>query len=92
MYQFWETMLFRTGGYAGQPWPKHAVLNVGAAHFDRWLILFRNTLDEHFEGPKVAEAKNWAASIGDTFQRRMEKKKLGLWANFSGDAPNDLKN
>lgn len=70
MYRFWGSLLFRHGDYRGQPWPKHAVLPVNPAHFDRWLKLFKQTVDEHFSGPKALEAKNLAASIADTFQNR----------------------
>jgi hemoglobin len=72
MYQFWSSILFRTNTYQGRPWPKHAVLPVDATHFARWLALFKATVDEHFSGPKAAEAKNAAASIADTFQNRRE--------------------
>lgn len=71
MYRFWGSLLLRTNNYQGQPWPKHAVLPVDTAHFSRWLTLFRQTVDEHFTGPKATEAKNAAASIADTFQNRM---------------------
>jgi hemoglobin len=71
MYQFWETLLFKSGGYSGKPFPKHFVLPVTVEHFERWLFLFRQNVDEHYEGAKAIEAKNWAASIADTFQRRM---------------------
>jgi hemoglobin len=71
MYKFWGSLLLRNNSYQGQPWPKHAVLPVNAAHFDRWLTLFKKTVDEHFAGPKAVEAKNLAASIADTFQNRM---------------------
>jgi hemoglobin len=72
MYSFWSSLLFRSGKYRGYPWPKHAVLPVNAAHFARWLTLFKQTVDEHFAGPKAVEAKNLAASIADTFQNRMQ--------------------
>ncbi len=72
MYQFWESLLFRSNIYRGQPWPKHAVLPVNPAHFARWLALFKETVDQHFAGPKAIEAKNLAASIADTFQNRMQ--------------------
>ena len=72
MYSFWSSILFRTATYQGRPWPKHAVLPVNAAHFARWLSLFKQTVDEHFAGPKANEAKNAAASIADTFQNRLQ--------------------
>ena|SRR5438270_2868003 len=71
MYKFWSSLLFHSGNYQGQPWPRHAVLPVNAAHFSRWLTLFRQTVDEHFFGTKATEAKNIAASIADTFQNRL---------------------
>ena len=72
MYRFWSSLLLKTNTYKGQPWPKHAVLPVDAAHFNRWLALFKETVDEHFFGPKSIEAKNAAASIADTFQNRRQ--------------------
>jgi hemoglobin len=71
LYSFWETMLFGTGTYQGAPFPKHSVLPVEKAHFDRWLKLFLETVDENFSGPKAEEAKGRALSIADTFARRM---------------------
>ena len=76
LYAFWETLLFGTGNYQGAPFPKHAVLPVEKAHFDRWLELFIATVEENFAGPKAEEAKGRALSIADTFARRM-----GLLAN-----------
>lgn len=72
MYRFWGSLLFRSNSYQGQPWPKHAVLPVKPTHFNRWLSLFKKTVDEHFDGPKAMEAKNAAASIADTFQNRLQ--------------------
>lgn len=71
MYSFWESMLFRTGNYQGAPFPKHAILPVEQAHFERWLGLFVETIDENFNGLKSEQAKNSAVSIADTFARRM---------------------
>src|ERR1700760_3385047 len=72
LYQFWNSLLFRANTYQGRPWPKHALLPVNKAHFERWISLFKATVDEHFAGPKATEAKNIAASIADTFQNRMQ--------------------
>lgn len=71
MYRFWESMLFQTGSYQGLPFPKHAVLPVKQAHFERWLALFVETVDENFSGEKSEVAKNRAVSIADTFAQRM---------------------
>src|SRR4051812_1577473 len=50
MYAFWETVLFRSGGYAGNPLVAHAKLTplteMGRQQFDRWLSLFCATVDD----------------------------------------------
>jgi hemoglobin len=75
LYSFWETLLNveKKGSptYSGAPFPKHAVLPLEKAHFDRWLQLFLETVDENFAGPKATEAKGRALSIADTFARLM---------------------
>ena len=49
MYAFWETVLFKTGGYRGNPLRAHAKLvpktEMGRQQFDRWLELFKQTVD-----------------------------------------------
>lgn len=71
LYRFWETLLLGSGTYHGAPFPKHAVLPVEQAHFERWLTLFVKTVNENFAGAKAEEAKGRALSIADTFARRM---------------------
>jgi len=71
MYRFWESLLFGSGNYQGAPFPKHAVLPVQQAHFERWVALFAETVDENFAGPKSEHAKSRALCIADTFARRM---------------------
>lgn len=78
LYRFWETLLFGTGNYEGAPFPKHAVLPVDLTHFERWLMLFTATVDDNFSGAKAEEAKGRAASIADTFARRMGVLKSSL--------------
>lgn len=79
MYRFWESLLLGAGSYQGAPFPKHAVLPVQKEHFDRWLALFVETVDTHFDGPKSDEAKARAACIADTYAQRM-----GLLNNGKG--------
>lgn len=43
MVAFWSSVALMTGRYHGAPMEKHLSLPVGAAHFDRWLTLFRET-------------------------------------------------
>ena len=71
MYLFWESILFRRGGYSGNPFAKHINLPVDREHFTRWLTLFQATVDELFEGPKAEQAKEASKSIAHSFQVRM---------------------
>lgn len=45
MCDFWSATLLRTSRYEGRPLPPHlAIAGLGAAHFRRWLKLFRTTV------------------------------------------------
>lgn len=47
MKRFWRSVLFSSGEFFGNPMIKHAMIpNVDRALFDRWLMLFGETLDE----------------------------------------------
>ncbi|MEQ1697503.1 MAG: group III truncated hemoglobin [Hyphomicrobiaceae bacterium] len=46
MCRFWSSVTLKTGIYSGSPMQRHAPLPVDAAHFDRWLELFTQTVTE----------------------------------------------
>jgi hemoglobin len=46
MCEFWSSVALMSGRYHGSPMVKHLPLPVDAAHFDRWLDLFRQTVRE----------------------------------------------
>ena len=46
MRRFWSSVATMSGTYHGSPMPKHMVLPIDAAHFDRWLALFEETAQE----------------------------------------------
>ncbi len=68
MYRFWQTILLGQHTYSGSPFVPHMKLPVDAMHFERWLKLFYETLEEHFEGPKAEEAKWRAERMAEMFQ------------------------
>jgi hemoglobin len=44
---FWSSMLLGTATYSGRPMPKHlAIPGLSDRHFERWLGLFRGTVEE----------------------------------------------
>lgn len=72
MYDFWETILFHKSGYKGNPMVKHVNLHKIAplkrANFDTWLLLFKTTVDELFEGEMATKIKIRAISIATSIQ------------------------
>ncbi len=72
MYDFWENVIFNTGVYEGNPMQQHQNLHkkspLSKEHFDQWLFLFRNTVDQLFEGEKAEQAKQRATSIATVMQ------------------------
>lgn len=75
MYAFWETVLFRSGGYTGNPIAAHAKLlpqtAMGREQFDRWLLLFRATVDDLFAGEKAEHIKNCAADMANVIYSKI---------------------
>jgi hemoglobin len=64
---FWESILFGTAQYEGNPMIKHIELDkketLTSLHFDRWKQLFYETIDELFEGEKATLAKEKATAM-----------------------------
>lgn len=54
LYDFWDTVLFRAGTFRGNPIAAHMKLidqaDLGWPMFERWLELFRGTVDDLFAG------------------------------------------
>lgn len=67
IYDFWDALLFDGDRYRGRPFPPHIPLNLEAEHFQRWLELFFETVDEGFVGSKASEIKTRAFNIGQNF-------------------------
>ena len=72
MYNFWENIVFQTGSYNGNPMDKHLELNkkslITMEHFQRWILLFNETVDELFKGEKAELIKQRALSISTVMQ------------------------
>lgn len=71
MYSFWGSILLGDFTYKGNPFLKHIPLPIDKTHFDRWLALFMETIEEHFTGEKAEEAKQRANSIAGIFQFKL---------------------
>lgn len=75
MYDFWENIIFHTGQYTGNPMTAHLRIHTlhpfSHADFMRWLELFRETLNDHFEGPRTELAMQRALSIATVMEIKL---------------------
>lgn len=75
IYAFWKAILFAETGFDGNPMQKHFSLPVAEEHFDRWVSLFTQTIDEDFSGPRAEEAKKRAASIARLMYLKLQQQR-----------------
>ncbi len=75
---FWEMVLLDKPGYTTNVTEVHLRLHqripMEKAHFDRWLELFRGTVDELFAGPNADEAKMRALSIAAVMLVKVQQR------------------
>jgi len=75
MYDFWDNALFFTGSYSGNPMNLHKHLHhirpLDSKHFLRWVDLFRETVDDNFEGEKASLARQRAISIAAVMEEKI---------------------
>src|ERR1700727_2159356 len=73
---FWETILLGARSYSGGAFRPHAELHarvrLRAGHFERWLWLWRGTVDELFAGERAELAKSHAVRVGAAFHDRLQ--------------------
>lgn len=73
---FWESLLFERNLYRNNAMKIHLDLNgktpLERHHFETWLHHFNSTLDELFQGPVAARAKERALSIATMMQIRLK--------------------
>ncbi len=75
MYAFWETVMFRSGGFTGNPIVAHAKLlsqtAMGREQFDRWLLLFRSTVDDLYAGENADHIKSCAHDMANVIYSKI---------------------
>lgn len=80
MYSFWETLLLPIHTYNGNTMAKHFPINEKSAmekkHFDRWFLIWTQTVDENFKGETAESAKVKARNIAGLMAFKMEKARL----------------
>lgn len=73
MIHFWSFALLNEPGYKTNVVEKHLHMPLREAHFDRWLNLFNETIDEHFSGEIANQAKQRAQLIGWTIKSKIQQ-------------------
>lgn len=77
MYAFWETVMFRSGGFTGNPLVGHAKLvpltDMGRDKFDHWLRLFCATVDDLFAGENANHIKRCAEDMANVIHARINQ-------------------
>lgn len=75
MYAFWQTVLFRDGGFRGDPMGVHARLvpqtHMGREQFARWRELFDASVDELFVGENATHIKACAADMANVIHSKI---------------------
>ncbi|MEU8619807.1 group III truncated hemoglobin [Streptomyces sp. NPDC048623] len=82
---FWERALFRSAEYRRDAFGPHAALHsvrpLTAAHFGRWVQLWRATIDGRHAGPLAERAKAQGERIAVAMLKRLDR------CGASTDAP-----
>lgn len=76
LYDFWESMLFYSGNYSGNPLQVHMDLNkeqpLSKKHFERWIEIFIENVDELYQGRTSETLKNKAKLISEMMLHKIE--------------------
>ncbi len=76
MYKFWETLLFGQISYKGNPMAVHFPINqmvpMEKQHFETWLKLWTETVEENFTGETADLAIYKAGNIANLMAYKME--------------------
>jgi hemoglobin len=75
MYAFWEKVLFGSGNFRGNPLVAHMRLGtqtpMGLAQFERWIALFKQTVDSLFAGDNAEHIKRCAEDMAHVIHARV---------------------
>lgn len=76
MYRFWESLLFGKATYKGNPMAEHFPINAQVPmekyHFEHWLKVWTETVEELFVGEKAEMAVYKASNISSLMAYKME--------------------
>lgn len=77
LYNFWDTVLFRANNFRGNPIGAHAklvpVADMSFPMFERWLTLFRSTVNSLFEGPNATHIIRCAEDMANVIYSKIHQ-------------------
>ncbi|MGZ4683158.1 MAG: group III truncated hemoglobin [Acidimicrobiales bacterium] len=72
---FWCRALFGMDGYEGNPFRAHQLVDARErftpVHFERWIELFEDTVDEGWVGPNADKVKAIAANVARVHRQQL---------------------
>lgn len=74
MVHFWSFVLLNEGGYRTDVTAKHMHMPLQKEHFDQWITLFNETVDNLFIGEKAKLAKERAFLIRWTLESKITNR------------------
>lgn len=80
MKDFWASIAMESGRFHGNPMARHiAIGSLSRAHFDQWLALFSETLDQVVERPEARDFfRERAARIADSLHMGIKIERNGF--------------
>jgi hemoglobin len=72
MYRFWQTLLLGKHTYYGSPLMPHLDMPVEKMHFQQWVMIFHQTVDELFTGEIAEEAKWRGNRMAEMFNYKID--------------------
>ena len=80
MYAFWTSILLPPSNYHGNPMSNHFELDkkvqLTQEHFDKWLLLWEQTVNENFAGSKAEEAITRAKNIAAIMLLKIKQQRV----------------
>ncbi len=67
LYKFWRTVILKQAAYRAKPVQMHFKMGLKRSDFDRWLSIWKETVDALFEGKNAETAKYRGGKMADAF-------------------------
>jgi hemoglobin len=83
LVQFWELNLLEVSGFNGNPAIAHQGVDksfkhsITTSHFERWVELWTETIDNNYEGPMAEKAKMRANNMAKGMYKKVLDKRPG---------------